>query len=393
MPWKESKPTEEIIRFAALAASGQYTMVELCEQFGISRKTGHKHLERYREAGVKGLYARSRRPEVFARQTDEQVEQLVLKERTAHRTWGPKKLYEILLIKHGIEQPPARSTIAAILKRNGLSECRRRRPGFYAARPSELTAAVHPNHVWSVDFKGWFLTKDGRRCDPLTVCDRFSRYVLSCQAQPNQQFKGALRVFKAMMRHHGLPEIIRVDNGAPFASNGVGRLSQLSVWWINQGIEVEFTRPGCPQDNGAHERMHRDLKAEVAQPPSVNLAAQQRRFERWQYQFNHERPHEALGMKKPAELYHRSARRLREDDSAVSYPANYLTKCLSESGLLAYEGHNYYIGEALACSRVGLIVDAAGTTQVHFANIHLGHLVYDPAQRWRAPAYIVPPPR
>jgi transposase InsO family protein len=303
---------------------------------------------------------------------------------------GPK-LHVLLLTKHGIAVPPARSTIAAILHRHGLSERRRRRPGFYAVRPSELTEPTHPNHVWTVDFKGWFLTADGGRCDPLTVCDRYSRYVIGCQARPNQQFKGTLRVFKSLMRHHGLPEVIRVDNGPPFASLGVGRLSQLSMWWIEQGIAVEFTRPAHPQDNGAHERMHRDLKAEAVRPPSANLPAQQRRFERWQHEFNYERPHEALAMQKPAELYHRSQRRLRENDTTIRYPSTHKVQRLSATGHLRHEGRNYYIGEALAECRVGLLVNPTGQTEVHFANVHLGNLVYDPAGRFRPPAYIVPP--
>ena len=382
---------EEIIRFATLAASGRFTMTELCADFGISRKTGYKQLRRYHEGGSKSLGPRSHRTYLCAHRTAEAVKQLILLERRRRMTWGPKKLLDLLVTKHGVEAPPACSTIAAILQRHGLSERRRRRPGFYAVRPTQLTVPTHPNHGWTVDFKGWFLTVDGRRCEPLTVCDRFSRYVIGCHACPNQQLKGTLRVFKSLMRYHGRPEIIRVDNGPPFASLGVGRLSQLSAWWINQGIKVEFTRPAHPQDNGSHERMHRDLKAEAVRPPSANLPAQQRRFERWQHEFNHERPHEALGMRKPADLYHRSQRRLNENDTIIRYPSSYQVRRLSMTGHLWHEGRNYYIGEALARCRVGLALDATGRTEVHFANVHLGNLIYDPAERFRPSAYIVPP--
>ena len=262
----------------------------------------------------------------------------MLAERRRHRTWGPKKLQVILHTRHGIEAPPACSTIGEILRRHGLSAKRRRRPGAYPSANTALTQPTQPNQVWTVDFKGWFLLGNGQRCDPLTVCDLYSHYVLGCRAQPNQQFKGTLHEFRGLARHHGLPEIIRVDHGVPFASVGLGRLSSLSIWWIEQGIEVEFTRPASPQDNGAHERMHRDLKAEATQPPSANLAAQQRRFERWRRTYNHERPHESLDQQCPAEFYQPSARRLNEHDKPICYSSEFEVKTISESGHLAHEG-------------------------------------------------------
>jgi transposase InsO family protein len=288
-----------------------------CEQFGISRKTGYKHLGRYASDGLKGLQARSHRPHRFPQRTQEAVEALIIAERRLHRTWGPKKLRKVLEVKHGIESAPARSTIGEILRRNGLSVRRRRKPGAYHALNEALTQPTQPNHVWTVDFKGWLILGDGQRCDPLTVCDRYSHYVVACRAQPNQQFKRTLHTFRALMRQSGQPQIIRVDHGSPFASIGLGRLSSLSIWWIEQGIEVEFTRPASPQDNGSHERMHRDLKAEATKPPSANLAAQQRRFQRWQHTYNHDRPHEALDQQFPADFYHPSARRLNENDRAL----------------------------------------------------------------------------
>jgi transposase InsO family protein len=267
MPWQNVTPMEEINRFVVLASSGRFTITDLCEQFGISRKTGYKHLERYTTEGVRGLQPRSHRPHQFPQRTDETVEALILAERRLHRTWGPKKLRAVLELKHAIERPPACSTIAEILRRHGLSVRRRRRPGAFMAGNDGLTCPTQPNQVWTVDFKGWFMLGNQQRCDPLTVCDRYSHYVLACDACPNQQYKGTLYAFRCLMRHHGLPEIIRCDHGSPFASNGLGRLSSLSLWWIEQGIEVEFTRPASPQDNGSHERMHRDLKAEATQPP------------------------------------------------------------------------------------------------------------------------------
>ena len=213
---------EEINRFVMLARSGRFTVTDLCEQFGISRKTGYKHLERYAELGLDGLRPRSHRPHRSPQRTPETVEALILSERKLHRTWGPKKLQRVLETKHGLESPPACSTIADLLRRHGLSVPRRRRPGVYPPANDGLTQPTQPNHVWTVDFKGWFLLGDGRRCDPLTVCDRYSHFVLACDACANQQFAGTLQAFRNLTRYHGLPEIIRCDLGSPFASNGLG---------------------------------------------------------------------------------------------------------------------------------------------------------------------------
>lgn len=376
MPWKKTSPMEETLRFVILAQSGRFTLTELCEQFGISRKTGYKHLARYAASGRKGLQERSHRPHRFPQRTDEGVEGLILAERRLHRTWGPKKLHTVLQLKHGIEVPPARSTIAGILRRHGLSVVRRRKPGVYHALNDGLTVPTQPNHVWTVDFKGWFLLGNGQRCDPLTVCDRYSHFVLGCNARANQQFQGTLHAFRGLMRHHGLPEIIRCDLGSPFASNGLGRLSSLSLWWIEQGVAVEFTRPASPQDNGSHERMHRDLKAEATKPPSCNLAAQQRRFERWQYTYNHERPHEALNQQFPADFHQPSARRLNENDKPLIYPSTHEVKTISTSGQLSHEGLNYHVGEAFAGKSVGLHKNKNDQTDLYFANVRLGHLAY-----------------
>ena len=383
---------EEIIRFVMLAQTGRFTVTDLCEQFGISRKTGYKHLERYGSSGWKGLRARSHRPHHSPTRTETGVEALILAERRLHRTWGPKKLHRVLELKHGVEAPPAESTIGEILRRHGLSVRRRRRPGAYRALNETLSVPTQPNHVWTVDFKGWFSLGNGQRCDPLTVCDGYSHYVLACRAQPDQQFKRTLYSFRCLMRQRGLPEVIRVDHGSPFASVGLGRLSSLSVWWIEQGIEVEFTRPASPQDNGSHERMHRDLKAEATNPPSANLAAQQRRFERWQYTYNQQRPHESLDQQYPADFYQPSSRRLNENDKPLVYSSEYEVKTISEGGFLAHEGKNYHVGEAFAEKPVGLRLNGQEQTELYFANVHLGNLTYDAeGGRFKPTAYIAAP--
>lgn len=381
---------EEMARFVMLARSDRFTITELCEQFGISRKTAYKHLDRFAAEGMKGLQARSHRPHNFPQRTDDSVEHLILAERRQHRTWGPKKLRKVLEVKHGIDSPPACSTIGEILRRHGLSVRRRRRAGVYPSSHHGLTDPTQPNHVWTVDFKGWFELGNGQRCDPLTVTDLYSHFVIGLRAQPNQQFMGTLHSFRALMRQAGKPEIIRVDHGAPFASTGLGRLSSLSLWWIEQGIQIEFTRPGKPQDNGSHERMHRDLKAEATQPPSVNLYAQQRRFERWQHTFNYERPHEGLEMQFPADFYQPSERRLSENDNPIVYPPDHEVKVVSCSGFLAHEGRTYHLGEAYAGRRVGLRREGEHT-QLYFANVHLGTLCCATERGFGPQAYVQPP--
>jgi transposase InsO family protein len=384
---------EELTRFVALAQTERFTLTELCEQFGISRKTAYKHLERYALGGFKALAPRSSRPLHSPGRTDEAITALILSERRLHRTWGPKKLRVVLETKHGITAAPACSTIAELLRRHGLSVRRRRRPGVYQADAHGCTKANQPNHVWTVDFKGWFTLGNGQRCDPLTVRDHYSHYVLCADALPNQQYKGTLHVFRGLMRHHGLPEVIHCDLGSPFASYGLGRLSALSAWWVEQGIEVEFSRPASPQDNGSHERMHRDLKAEATKPPSINLPAQQRRFERWRHEFNHERPHESLGQRTPASFYQSSARRLNEDDRPLVYPTGWFVKTLSSTGHLWHDGHHYFVGEVYAGKRVALHHNSEGATELHFANLYLGNLIYNPeVARFRPPAYIARPP-
>jgi putative transposase len=390
MPWKETDAMTEKERFVILALTGRFTISELCSDFGISRKTGHKYLHRYEREGRVGLLDRSRRPRISPSATAEEVEQLVLKERRKHPTWGAKKIHDLLLKVHGLENRPHINTVNNILIRHGLTRKRKRRTGLHRVRPEHLSEPARANEVWTFDFKGWFTLGNGVRCEPLTVCDRFSRYLIGCKGQFNQQFNTTLRSCKQLMRYHGLPEIIRVDNGTPFGSIALGGLSQLSVWWIEQGVCVEFIRPASPQENGSHERMHRDLKAEVARRPAPNMRAQQKRFDRWRHEYNHERPHEALDMLRPAEIYHASARRLGEKDQ-IRYPEGYEIKRASGSGHISYRGSNFYLSEIYAGCRVGLWENAAGITELHYANLYLGNLEFDGKESWRPKSLIISP--
>lgn len=377
-------------RFVMLAQTGRFTITDLCTDFGISRKTGHKYLRRYEADGRAGLLDHSRRPKRCPFATEEAVTKLILMERRKHPTWGAKKIHDLLLKVHGIEDRPHVNTVGNILSSHGLTKKRKRKPGVHRVRPEHLTEPTHPNEVWTFDFKGWFILRNGVRCEPLTVCDRFSRYIVGCKGQFNQQFNTTHRSCKKLMRYHGLPEVIRVDNGTPFASIALGGLSQLSVWWIEQGIRVEFIRPGSPQENGSHERMHRDLKAEAAIAPSPNMRAQQKRFDRWRHEYNHDRPHEALDMLRPAEIYHTSERRLGEQDK-MRYPAGYEVKRISGSGHLSYCGSNFYLSEVYTGCRVGLFENSEGIIELHYANLHLGNLEFNSNDSWRPKSLIIKP--
>lgn len=325
------------------------------------------------------MHEQSRRPRASPRQTDKKVEALIIRARQRRPGYGPKKLIELLTKEYPHLVFPAVSTLAKILLRRGLSAKRARRRSGQVVRLSfsQLTQAKRPNEVWAVDFKGWFKTKDGRRCDPLAITDLYSRYIVCVRAVCATTQRVIQGVFKRVFRHYGLPDAIRVDNGPPFASVGLGGLSKLSVWWTSLGIRVEFIRPASPYMNGSHERMHRTLKAATTLPPSRSLRAQQHRFDRWRKRFNHERPHEAIGMRRPADLYQPSAKRYNHSAKTVIYPESYLVKKISDSGFLYYSGTNYHLGEAFAGVFVGLCRNSSNEMEVFFANKSLGFIYSD----------------
>jgi transposase InsO family protein len=388
MPWKSESPMDQRHRFVSLAESGHFTVIELCEQFGISRKTAYKWIGRFRECGSKGLEDRSRAPKQIPGRTDTEVERLIVAERRRRPTWGPKKLRVVMMTKHGIDSPPSTSTIGAILTRNGLVESRRRKPGVFRVDRSTLTGAERCNQVWATDFKGWFHLGDMSRCDPLTVSDLHSRYLIGIKALPQATRHWTMRAFKRVFEDYGMPEIIRVDNGAPFASMGPGGLSKLSVWWISLGIDVEFTRPGSPQDNGSHERMHRTMKAECCRPASVNGAAQQQRFDRWRKDFNKERPHESLDQRRPAEVYQASHRRYDEAIKTHLYKPSQETKRVGSAGFISINGKSCFVGEAFEGADVAIEREAdTGLSKVYYANVHLGDLDDSSSARLRPPAF------
>jgi len=328
-------------------------MAELCRYYGVARTTGYKWVERYETGGLDGLRDVSRAPHRHPNEVSMEMEELVIALRAQHPSWGAPKIRARMERDHAPLVLPAESTIGAILKRNGLTVARKRRP---RSRPSEepLVHAAAANQVWSADFKGWFRTHDGTRIDPLTVTDNFSRYLLRCQTVAAADTAHSKPVFEAAFREFGLPARIRTDNGAPFGSNGESGLTGLSVWWIKLGIVPERIEAGKPQQNGRHERMHRTLKQETASPPAANRRRQQERFDQFRHEYNHQRPHQALGQKTPASRYQLSARPYPERLGEVEYPAGWIVRCVSGGGQMRWANTYVFVSHALVDERVGL---------------------------------------
>ncbi len=374
MPWKETCVEEQRMRFVSswLDEDGDWSMSELCEAFGVSRKTGYKWLERYQATGLGGLADRSRAPHRHPNATESDVERKLIAARKKYRYWGPRKLLGRLAKDYPNLSWPAPSTAGDILKRHGLVEPRRhRRPKVVVARTA-LSTANGANQVWGVDYKGWFRTRDGKRCDPLTISDLFSRFLLECRRVERPDTKSAREVFEHTFREYGLPDAIRSDNGTPFASNGLGGLSQLSVWWVKLGIALERIEPGRPDQNGCHERMHRTLKRETAMPASANASAQQRSFNRFRHVFNHERPHEALNNTPPAQWYCRSARQYPQHEPEIEYAAHFDVRRVRTSGEIKWQGQRLYLSEALVGEPVGLEPTSDCHWTIYFGPIALG---------------------
>jgi len=306
MSWKKLSVVVRRLQFVKLALKAQQSMSQLCRQFGFSRKRGYKWKERFEREGPCGLQDRSRCPHRSPRRTSPKWLKRIRQLRRQHRSWGRRKLGARLRKKHPGQATPSGATIGKWLKRLNLSRRGRRRSrrGPPLKRRA-LTRARRSNHVWTVDFKGWFRTRDGRRVEPLTARDLFSRYLLGVRLLQDQSWRPVRRIFMRLFRQNGYPEVIRVDNGSPFGSTGPAGLSRLSAWWTALGIRVEFIAPGHPEQNGAHEQMHRILKAETTRPPSRHARAQQRRTDRWVSLYNGLRPHEALDQRTPAEVYRR----------------------------------------------------------------------------------------
>lgn len=373
MPWKKTSPMHERKRFVEDVALGVFSMAELTRRFGVSRKTGYKWLRRHEEEGEGGLADRSKRPHFSPQQTDEGTWGRVLEIKRLHRDWGAKKLLKILRRKEPRRPWPACSTVSAFLKREGLVVAKRRRiwPGH---APKPQTPMTAPNEIWTVDYKGEFKTGDGIYCYPLTIVDGFSRYLLACQGQHSTATQPAMETFRRVFRVHGLPRIIRSDNGTPFATTALGRLSRLSVWWIKLGIIPELNEPAHPEQNGRHERMHKTLKASTTRPPRANLCAQQRAFNEFRREYNEDRPHEGLAMETPGSVYVPSTRALPTRLSPITYPAHLEQRLVSENGGIRWNAQWVCVTHVLAGEFIGLEPIDDGLWDVYFGPVKLGRL-------------------
>ncbi len=373
MPWRESSVMEERLRFVARLLDGE-GMSDVCRQFGISRKTGYKIWDRYRQEGLEALCDRSRRPVRYANQLPDQIERLIVETKRGKPHWGARKIRELLVRRlAGEVRIPAKSTVHAVLDRHGLVKRARQRRRF-KAEGTVLSQAAAPNDLWCADFKGEFKTGDGRTCYPLTVSDQASRMILCCEALESTREAPVIEAFVRLFQERGLPAAIRSDNGLPFASpNGLYNLSKLSVWWLRLGIAIERIRPGHPQQNGRHERMHRTLKAETARPPGMNVLQQQDRFDRFVSEFNEERPHEALAMKTPAERY-TPASRAYCGLPDVDYPFHDRDILVTACGRICMARKKINVSTVLAGQRLGIKEVDDGIWLVSFMHYDMGYI-------------------
>jgi transposase InsO family protein len=376
MPWKEQNAMELRMEFALKAVQETVPFVDLCREYGISPKTGYKWKERFVARGMEGMSELSRRPRSSPTQLSENVVCRIVRIKQAHRTWGPRKIRDVYARHHGGGEVPSESSFKRVLDKAGLVERRVRRPaaqsGAIGVNPAPAQA---PNALWTVDFKGWWRTADRLRCEPLTVRDAYSRYVLCATALASTRTDHVRAQFERLFQRHGLPNAIRTDNGSPFANvRSPLRLTRLSAWWVALGIDLERIAPGCPQQNGGHERMHRDIALELQGWMRGNLPEQESALEVWRKSFNDERPHEAIGMRCPGELYVPSTRRYAGTPQSLTYPAGFLERKVHKSGTIRIHRSEIMITTAIQGWNVGLQPVSAQECVVYFGRLCLGRL-------------------
>ncbi len=375
MPWKERSKVEERLRFVARLLDGE-KMAALCREFGISRKTGYKIYKRYKDCGLDGLTDRSRRPYRHANQLPMQIEKLIVSMKKEYPRWGAPKIRERLRRLYPDVQCPAISTVHAVLDRHDLVKRRgRRRP---KASGTALSLPRAPNDLWCADYKGEFMLSRRRQyCYPLTITDAASRYLLACEALSTTQEAFAFTIFERVFKDFGLPKAMRTDNGVPFASpNGLFGLSRLAVWWLRLGIRIERIKPGHPEQNGRHERMHLTLKQEATRPAAENMLQQQARFDDFVARYNTERPHQALDMQLPAERYRPSSRPY-EGLEELEYPFHDQTVTVTECGRVCFKGRKINLSRSFAGQNVGVKQVAERIWLVSFMEYDLGYFDHE----------------
>lgn len=363
---------DQRVAFIADWLRAEWTMTDLAERYQISRKTGYKWVDRYVADPAHGLAERSRAPKAHGRAMPEDIGAAVLALRRAHPGWGPKKLRAVLMERAPERDWPASSTMGDLLRRTGLSTPRRRQR-YVIPLTQPLAAAQAPNDVWSADFKGWFRTADGTRCDPLTLTDAWSRFVLCCRIVAPSE-RGVRPWFERTFREHGLPRALRTDNGSPFATTGAARLSHLAVWCLKLGIQLDRIDPGHPEQNGRHERFHLTLQEDTTTPPATTPGQQQRRFDRMRREFNTERPHEALGQQPPARVFRPSPRPYPARLEDPWYDATHQVRRVKRMGQIQWQGDYLFVSEAVRGELVGLAETERGDWIVRFMHVELGRI-------------------
>lgn len=371
MPWSETTPVDERLQFIQDALSDRFTMAGLCARYGVSRRVGYKWLARYEEEGRPGLRDRSRAPHHCPHRIEPAVAELLCELRRQHPFWGARKLLRVLTTRHPqVPGWPAPSTAADLLARRGLVQRRRRRraPQHPGVVPPTTVA---PNDLWTADFKGQFRTGDGVYCFPLTIADQHTRFLLTCHGLLSTQTVTARPVFERAFRTYGLPRAIRTDNGVPFATQAVHGLSFLNVWWMRLGIQHQRIHPGRPQENGAHERMHRTLKRQAVRPVRRTCAAQQRAFDAFRQEYNTVRPHERLGQRTPASRYTVSPRPYPPRLPPLEYPGHFLVKKVTTGGTFRLHRRLLYLANALTDQSIGLEETDDGVWAIYFNTVLL----------------------
>jgi len=374
MPWSQTSPMDQRTQFIADFLHGVLSITELCTLYSISRKTAYKWIDRYLRQGPAGLEERTRRPHSSPNATPVAVVAALLEVRRRHPSWGGKKLLTLVHKRHPGWDLPHRSTVCDILSRHGMVPKKRSRRRI--GHPGKPTSSIlAPNDLWCADFKGQFKTGNGRYCYPLTVTDSFSRYLLGCQGLNSTSVEESKPVFTKLFREYGLPKRIRTDNGVPFATNTLARLSRLSAWWVRLGVLPELIEPGKPQQNGRHERMHRTLKAEATRPAAASLAAQQRKFNTFREEFNHVRPHEALDQQTPASFYTPSNREMPDKLAPLVYPDRFEVRYVSANGGIRWNRGWLNVSTVCIGEYVGLEEIDNGIWNVYFGPLKLGRLI------------------
>lgn len=396
MPWRESSPVSERKAFVRACTDRKRKIADICREFGISEKTGYKHLKRFRDFGEAGLEDRSHAVLEHPFRISEEVQERVLALKREHPHYGPQLIHDRLVQHEPSKHWPAASSIGELLKRHGLVHRRRRRDHDQerAHLNSYLTKASEPNLVWTADFKGQFRLNTGLGvyCYPLTVMDLSSRFILGIRALDTVSVEQTRGQFTRIFREYGLPWVIRSDNGVPFAQhNALGRLGQLALWWVRLGIKPEHIRPGRPSENGAHERFHKTLKAAATKPASASLRSQQQRFDTFQEEYNDHRPHRSLEDRKPPrEFYVSSARSFPKKLPPLVYPDRAIMRIVSTSGMIKWRNKSIFISSNMAGDYVGMIEEPDDSFSLLYGNLELGRIDaettnFTPGVKWRDP--------